>query len=73
MNECLMREPWTNNVMVRAHEGKKGRCTGKLNSYGKADGLKERKYPIKAVVVGDESSSGQGANQYCSSSGAIVV
>ena len=41
-NECLMREPWTNNVMVRAHEGKKGRCTGKLNSYGKADGLKER-------------------------------
>lgn len=68
-----MREPWTNNVMVRTCEGKKVRCTDKLNNCGKADGLKERKYTIKAVVVGDESSSGRGANQYCSSSGAIVV
>lgn len=68
-----MREPWTNNVMVRTCEGKKGRCTDKLNNCGKADGLKWRKYPIKAVVVGDESSSGRGANQYCFDSGAIVV
>ena len=37
-----MREPWTNNVMVRTHEGEKGGCTDKLNSYGKADGLKWR-------------------------------
>lgn len=59
--------------MVRAHEGEKERCTDKLNSYGKADGLKEQKYPIKAVVVGDESSSGRGANQHCFDSGAIVV
>ena len=59
--------------MVCAYEGKNVRCTDKLNSYGKADGLKRRKYPIKAVVVGDESSSGRGANQYCFDSGAIVV
>lgn len=68
-----MREPWTNNVMVRAHEGKKWRCADKLNSCSKADGLKWRKYTIKVVVVGDGSSSGRGANQYCFDFGAIVV
>lgn len=52
-----MREPWTNNVMVCAYEGKNVRCTDKLNSYGKADGLKRRKYPIKAVVVGEQTSA----------------
>ena len=49
--------------MVRAHEGEKERCTDKLNSYGKADGLKEQKYPIKAVVVEGQTSTARAPEQ----------